>query len=323
MTYIDFHNLSNHKLPFYLAAEEYVARNLDGEDYFFMWQVPPTVIFGRNQVVQKEVNLDYCRAKHIEFYRRKSGGGCVYADFDNIMFSYITRGNNVQSIFRSYTYKVADILRKLGIDAKSTGRNDILIGEKKVSGNAFYCVSGHSIVHGTMLYDTNIENMLHAITPSSIKLDAKGVESVRTRVTTLCQHISMPIDEFKQYVRTALCDSSKILEEEDIKKIREIEQAYYDENWVFGKNPLATITKTIHIEEVGELEVSMDIKGNKIKSLDLHGDFFPLADIDSHLIQLLVGKEYQREKIEEALREIDTTTIIRHLTKEKLINLLF
>ena len=79
------------RLSFYLAMEEYVARHIDEDDLFFMWQVRPTVIFGRNQSLENEVNVDYCRANEIEMYRRKSGGGCVYADMGNVMLSYISK----------------------------------------------------------------------------------------------------------------------------------------------------------------------------------------------------------------------------------------
>ena len=81
MTYVSLPDAQNHRLSFYLAMEEYLARHRnDGDDLFFLWQVDPSVIFGRNQVIEREVNLDYCRQHGIAFYRRKSGGGCVYAD---------------------------------------------------------------------------------------------------------------------------------------------------------------------------------------------------------------------------------------------------
>ena len=118
--------------------EEYIARNLDKGEYFFMWQVDPTVIFGRNQLIQNEVNIEYCRQHNIQTYRRKSGGGCVYADMTNIMFSYITPDENVSLTFSRYIDMVSEMLRKLGIPAETSGRNDIMIEGRKVSGNAFY-----------------------------------------------------------------------------------------------------------------------------------------------------------------------------------------
>lgn len=112
------------RLTYYLAMEEYVARHMDSDDYFFMWQVTPTVIFGRNQLIQSEVNLEYCRTHGINTFRRKSGGGCVYADKSNIMFSYITHDENVNLTFSKYIGMVVDMLRKLGVlsDSKRTQR---------------------------------------------------------------------------------------------------------------------------------------------------------------------------------------------------------
>ena len=83
------------RLSFYLAMEEFVARHTDEPDAFFMWQVEPSVIFGRNQVLENEVNVAYCREHGISLYRRKSGGGCVYADMDNLMLSFVTSEENV------------------------------------------------------------------------------------------------------------------------------------------------------------------------------------------------------------------------------------
>ena len=99
------------RLTYYLAMEEYVARHMDSDDYFFMWQVTPTVIFGRNQLIQNEVNLEYCQQHNINTFRRKSGGGCVYADMNNIMFSYITIDENVSLTFGKYIDMVATMLR--------------------------------------------------------------------------------------------------------------------------------------------------------------------------------------------------------------------
>jgi len=135
MNYIALPDIGIRRLSFYLAMEEYVARNLDLEECFFMWQVHPTVIFGRNQLMENEVNLKYVREKGIEVYRRKSGGGCVYADLSNIMFCYITKDFNVGFTFDAYLRRVAHLLQQLGVPAVASGRNDILIHEKKVSGS--------------------------------------------------------------------------------------------------------------------------------------------------------------------------------------------
>lgn len=149
MLYVALPDNTQHRLPFYLAMEEYVAKTIDEEDCFFMWQVQPSVIFGRNQLVEAEVNLDYCREHSVQTYRRKSGGGCVYADMSNIMFSYVTKDEHVNFTFNKYINMVVMVLQKLGLDAKATGRNDVLIGDRKVSGNAFYHVPGK--IHQTVV----------------------------------------------------------------------------------------------------------------------------------------------------------------------------
>lgn len=122
----------NQRSLFFLATEEWVARSLPAGDWFFSWQVSPTVICGRNQEIDKEVDLVYCRRNGIDVVRRRAGGGSVFADRDNFMFSFITPGDNVTETFARYTAMIADALRGIGINAEATGRNDINIDEKSV-----------------------------------------------------------------------------------------------------------------------------------------------------------------------------------------------
>jgi len=216
-------NVERH-LSFYLAMEEYVARHLVESDLFFMWQVRPTVIFGRHQVMENEVNVDYCREHGIEMFRRKSGGGCVYADRDNVMLSYITKDEQVGVTFHRFVNMLLLVLRKMGIEATGTVHNDVMIGDRKVSGTAFYHLPGASIVHATMLYDTNMEHMLHAITPPKEKLQKKGIESVRQRITLLKDHTTMSLDDFKTHVRDTLCRGELLLTADDVAAIERLEQ---------------------------------------------------------------------------------------------------
>ena len=233
MTYVSLPFNDTRRLSFYLAMEEYAARNLnDGDDLFFLWQVEPTVIFGRNQVIQNEVNIPYCSEHGIQFYRRKSGGGCVYADRSNVMMSYITRSDEVTTTFSRYMEMVCKMLQELGLPATSTQNNDVLIDGRKVSGNAFYHIPGHSIVHGTMLFDTDMEHMLNAITPPQTKLDKHGVESVRQRITLLKEHTDLSIEAFKEFAAQRLCNKELKLTDKDVKGIEAIEQEYLDPQFI-------------------------------------------------------------------------------------------
>ena len=232
MKYIALPTNENRQLSFYLAMEEFVARHISEPDCFFMWQVEPTVIFGRNQVVENEVNLEYCREHGIHVVRRKSGGGCVYADMDNLMLSMVTDGDNVGFTFNRFVTMIQLALHKIGVSATSTIHNDIMIGDRKVCGTAFYQLPKRSIVHSTMLYDTNMEHMLHAITPSAEKLEKKGIQSVRQRITLLKDHTPLSLDEIKQIIRDTLCDGELRLTDEHVAGIEEIEQSYLKQDFI-------------------------------------------------------------------------------------------
>ena len=323
MKYVALSNEKRYSLPFYLAMEEYIAREFPVQDYFFMWQVAPTVIFGRNQLLEKEVDVEFCKNNGIEFYRRKSGGGCVYADEGNIMLSYITPETNVNFTFNRYMLMVEHALQRLGIDARTTGRNDILIDGRKVSGNAFYHLPKCSIVHGTMLYDTDVNSMANATTPSASKLKSKGVESVRQRVTTIKEHISITLDDFKKSLRESLCNDTVVLNDNDVMAIEELSREYYSHEFIYGNNPACTYSSTARYEGVGELRLLLEIKENIIRRANLSGDFFIIGDIDDVLLSKLKNVPYTRAAVEEAVAGIDFGALIMNLNKEQLINLFF
>lgn len=193
MKHIVLPDNKDRSLAFYLAMEEFVAREIEGEA-FFVWRVAPTVIFGRNQVLENEVNLEYCKAEGVAIVQRKSGGGCVYSDKGNIMISYVSgRGFErgvVSDIFERYLTELTSCLRSLGLEAEKSGRNDILVDARKVSGNAFHQLPDRSIVHGTLLYSTDLEALTEAIRPPVEKLSRHGVQSVRQRVMNVADIVS-------------------------------------------------------------------------------------------------------------------------------------
>lgn len=172
----------------YLQIEQDLVREVE-EPTLFTWIVAPTVIYGRHQQAEVEVNETYCREHGIRVVQRKSGGGCVYADEGNLMISYIEPSafsrRFSESPFTRFLNSVAQILQAYGVPAVTTAHNDILVGDRKVSGWACYTAPTGTIVHGTMLYDVDLEAMRHAITPTEQKLQKHGVASVRQRVQNL------------------------------------------------------------------------------------------------------------------------------------------
>ena len=323
MKYLKLPDSKTRILPFYLAMEEYAAQIIGEDDIFFMWQVEPTVIFGRNQLIENEVNLDYCREHGIHTYRRKSGGGCVYADMSNIMFSYITRSDNVQFTYAAYTHAVVAMLKGLGLNASDTARNDILVDGLKVSGNAFYHLPGRSIVHGTMLYDTDMANMMNAITPSAAKLQAKGVQSVRNHITTLSQHLDISIEEFKDYVKRTMCSGEIELGPADVAKIEEIMQTYLKPEFIMGSTPRCNVRRTVRIEGCGEFEVALELYHNVIKRINIGGDYFLVGDFDGGIAKRLEGVPYTKLDVARALAGVDVSEIIMNLNNKQFIHLLF
>ena len=242
---------SGKRLVWYLAAEEYFAKNIQRlnqtytkgkqntegnsstfEGLFFTWIVPSTVIFGRHQVMQNEVNVEFCHLNNIAMYRRKSGGGCVYADEGNLMISYISPSTHSEQVFQFYLDQMSNTLSLLGYDAVKSSHNDIMIGEHKVSGNACFALPQATIVHGTLLYNVNFEILQQAITPSTEKLAKHGVQSVRQRVMNLIDILPAndrcvgSIKHLSQLVESIWCNTAYELTDSDLAAIDAIEQEY-------------------------------------------------------------------------------------------------
>ena len=313
-----------HQLPFYFAIEEYVAHHYTDDDYFMGWRVNPTVMLGRNQLIDNEVNTDYCKEHKIDIFRRKSGGGCIYADKGCIQFSYISRAVNANEAFAAYMQRMADLLKGLKIDAQLSGRNDILIDGTKVSGCAFYQLSNRSVLHNSLLFDTQLDHLSNALTPAKEKLQSKGVASVRQRVTNVATYTQLDILAFMDYVRQEMCGTEVLeLTEEDMKGVAEIEKELSSDDFVYGKNPKYSLVRKHRFEGVGTLEAHIELKNNIIGSVNMVGDYFLLGDIDHDFLSLLKGCEFTREAVEEILQSIDLSTIIRGLKQRQFLRLLF
>ena len=168
----------------YLQIEQDLVREVQ-EPTFFTWIVPPTVIYGRHQSAEVEVNEAYCAEHGIAVVQRKSGGGCVYADEGNLMVSFVTPSTHSEQVFAQFMQILSGALQRLGYDAVTTAHNDILVGDRKVSGTACYTTPTGTVVHACMLYKVNLEALEKAITPTVAKLAKHAVASVRQRVRNL------------------------------------------------------------------------------------------------------------------------------------------
>lgn len=234
MKHIVLPDAERRSLAFYLAMEEFVAGKYEDEA-FFVWRVEPTVIIGRNQDLEAEVNLKYCRDRGVHIVRRRSGGGCVYSDLGNIMISYVSSRGDVSAVFDRYLSALTACLCSLRLDAEKSGRNDVLVDGRKVSGNAFHQLPDRSIVHGTLLYDTDMEALEEAICPPVEKLKRHGVASVRQRVRNISDmvpqlddpHESLKsVEALEEYLTGYFTDGVLRLDAADVDEIEKMAQAF-------------------------------------------------------------------------------------------------
>ena len=188
----------------YLAIEQELVQQVE-EPTLFTWIVSPTVIYGRHQSAEVEVNEPYCREHNIQIVQRKSGGGCVYADQGNLMISFISPSTHSEQTFAEFLQMLSGALQQLGYNAVTTSHNDVMVGERKVSGTACYTTPTGTVVHASMLYDVDLDALQAAITPSEAKLAKHAVASVRQRVQNLrvIKNIGS-IDDFRQKLENIL-----------------------------------------------------------------------------------------------------------------------
>ncbi len=307
-------------LAFYLAEEEWLATRWPDREFFFVWQVAPSVIIGRNQLMEKEIDTRFCKDNGIGVFRRKSGGGAVYADGNNLMLSFVTSScSSVASTFARYTAAVAGSLRQLGLDAHDNSRNDILIGDRKVSGNSYYHLQcGRSIVHGTMLHDCDADAMAGALTPSVSKLQSHAVGSVRSRVTTIREHLpNLSLADFRAHLLATIPDGPTIvLSEDEIAEIERMAEDYYRPEWLYGKNPPGTLKSTGRIEGVGEISVFIRVDDGLISDVTLRGDYLETTDASAAVSAALRGLRLDRTTVTDALKRINLSAMIPGLDPE-------
>jgi len=197
-----------HSDPYFnLAAEEYFLKNFQ-EDIFMLWRSRPAVVVGKHQNALAEINHEFVRDNQIPVVRRLSGGGTVFHDPGNVNFTFI---RNVESIadvnFKVFTNPVIDALKKLGIDAYTSGRNDLLIDGKKISGNAEHVHRSRVLHHGTLLFDSRLDALKGALKVDLSRFEDKAVQSNRSEVTNILPYLPNPMSaaEFSAFLFDEIC----------------------------------------------------------------------------------------------------------------------
>ena len=314
---------------FNLALEEYVFEKMPRDrDYFLTWRNDNAIIIGRHQNTASEINEEFVKEKGIRVVRRLSGGGAVYHDMGNLNFTFIVDAQPGQKVdLGRFCQPIADTLRKLGADATVDGRNDILIDGMKISGNAQYVKQGRVMHHGTILFDSNMSVLGQALKPDPAKVQAKGVKSVRSRVTNVRQCLSqdMTLEQF----RTALTDSLMTdgferyeLTQADIAAIEELRaQRYSQWEWNYGYCQSDALVRRRRIEGCGTLEARLTLNDGLISGLSFHGDYFSTLPPEE-LAQKFLGCPLVEAALRCALDGYTVSDYITGLDNEDLLALL-
>ncbi|MFC0238626.1 lipoate--protein ligase [Fictibacillus phosphorivorans] len=329
MLFIDNENITDPRVN--LAIEEFALKHLDiNETYLLFYINEPSIIIGKNQNTVEEINADYVRDEGIHVVRRLSGGGAVYHDLGNLNFSFITKddGNSFHD-FKKFTDPVVKALKKLGVNAELSGRNDILADGKKISGNAQFSTKGRMFSHGTLLFDSEIENVVSALNVRMDKIESKGIKSIRSRVTNIREHLDedMTMEEFKQtllaYLFEELDSVPKYeLTEKDWEEIRKISrERYANWDWNYGKSPKFNVELSNRFA-AGSVDIRLHIVKGIIQESKIFGDFFGVGDV-SDIESKLNGVRYDREAIEEVLEDLDLSHYFGNVTRQEFLDLLY
>ncbi|HLV50300.1 MAG TPA: lipoate--protein ligase [Erysipelothrix sp.] len=313
-----------------LALDEYAMKHIDvGEDYFFIWQNEPSVIIGKNQNAVQEVNQAFIDENNIHVARRVSGGGAVYHDFGNLNFTFIIGVDDPGKVnYKKYVQPIIDALKSMGVHAEASGRNDILIDGLKISGNAQRMAAGKLMHHGTLIYDVNLEHMVEALNVDPDKIISKGVKSVRSRVTTIKEHLpkGTTIEDFwnelHYYLSNKGQDKEIMLSQKDLDKIKhEADTRFSTWEWNYGYSPEFNLKNSKRFSG-GRIEVLMDVNEGLIESIRFMGDYLGLRDV-SEVEEKLVGVRFKVSDVEKVLSEINLKLYFGGINLDEIISVIF
>ncbi len=297
-----------------LAIEEFVLKHLPMDDSYLLFYInEPSIIIGKHQNTIEEINAEYVKANHIHVVRRLSGGGAVYHDHGNLNFSFLTKDDG-QSFhnFRKFTQPVVEALQQLGVDAELSGRNDLQVGERKISGNAQFSTRGRMFSHGTLMFDSELDNVQSALKVNPEKFKSKSTKSVRSRVVNISEFLKEPLtmEQFRAEILRHIFGVEPadvpqyVLTEEDWNKIHEISaERYRNWDWNYGQSPESNIKHTRKFP-VGIIDIRMNIKDGHIQEIKIYGDFFGIGDV-ADIEDRLRGKRYEESSVREAMNGVD------------------
>jgi lipoate---protein ligase len=314
-----------------LAIEEYCLRNLEGDkDYLLFYINEPSIIIGRNQNTLEEINHEYVEQKGIHVIRRISGGGAVYHDYGNLNFSFMT-DYSFESLnnFKKFTAPVIKALNNMGIAAELKGRNDIVVDDRKISGNAQFSSGKRMFSHGTLLFDSELSEVANALNVKMSKIESKGHKSVRSRVANISEFMSekMDIQTFRANILKSLYEEREEFETyhltenewEGVYKLRDKKYSNWD--WNYGHSPRFNIKRTKRFS-IGEIDLRIYVEKGIIKEFKVYGDFFgkePIENFENKFLE----KKYDHQLVLDILSSVEINLYFGDLDKTELADLIY
>lgn len=313
-----------------LALEEYFLKNVQvDEDVVVLWQNRKAVIIGRHQNAADQLNQEYAAKNDIELARRMTGGGAVYHDSGNLNYTFITTYTNGKNLdFKKFAEPIINALRNLGLKAELSGRNDILIDGKKISGTAQAGAGNKIMFHGTLMYDVNTEILNKVLNVNIEKIKSKGIKSIKNRVTNMKPYLppDVGIEEIKNEIIRVISEKNDVREyfltDNDKKIILDIvNQKYRTKEWIFGESREGELHNKKRFDG-GEIEFNFSINSGCITSCRINGDFLGLYSVYD-IEQKLNGCIYEYEMIKKRLLEVDIKDYFGSISVEEILNCIF
>lgn len=311
-----------------LAFEEYVLSRRRSGDYLILWQNDNTVVIGRNQNAEEEINRAFVEAHGIQVARRTTGGGAVYHDLGNLNYSFITDAGDAERLaMERFTLPVVNALRGLGLRAEAGGRNDILVEGRKVSGTAQRLLNGRILHHGTLLFDTDATMAEGALWVDPEKFRSKSAKSVRSRIGNIRSFLreDMELPAFWAYLKTTLAGEGFVdgaLTAEELEAVESLKREKYDTwEWNFGRSP-AYDMKNRRRWNGGSLEVGLSVREGRITEIAFHGDFLSRQGLEA-LRAELTGTAFRRETVAEVLERYSLLDCFGGITEDEILETMF